>query len=130
MTDLDAFLEAYGLRPWAPGTTDCCLMLADWAVTLGLADPAAHLRGTYATEAEFWALAEAAGGLWQLVGQCAALVGARRINRPAIGAVAVIGSALVPHRQWGAVWDGGGWRVRVQTGVITMTAPALAIWEI
>ncbi|WP_026784204.1 DUF6950 family protein [Pleomorphomonas koreensis] len=127
---LEEFLAAYGAREWAPGTTDCCLMLADWALAKGLDDPAAHLRGTYDTEAGFWELIDAAGGLFPVVGDCVAVVGGRRINKPAPGVVAVIGSAAVARRQWGAIWDGTGWRVRDTSGVITVTAPVIAMWEI
>ena len=43
-------------------------------------------------------LVDAAGGLWPLVGDCVAVVGGRRINRPEVGAVAVIGSRTSPRR--------------------------------
>ena len=45
--DLDEFLAAHALLPWGWGTVDCSLVLADWAVACGRADPAAHLRGNY-----------------------------------------------------------------------------------
>lgn len=131
MADLDAFFSEHTGKVWMPGLgTDCCLALADWAVACGHSDPAAHLRGTYDSEDGFRAIIEAAGSVTALVGSCAAVFGGRRLQEPMRGAIGVIGSPTNIHRQFGAIHDGAGWRVRFVGGFSPMVARPLAIWAI
>jgi hypothetical protein len=130
MDRLSAFLLHEDGRPWRPGHVDCCLPLADWAQWLGHADPAAHLRGAYDSEAGFFAIADAAGGLVPLVSDCAARISARRIQRPFRGAIGVIGSPHNRRRQFGAIHDGVAWQVRFISGFSPLSARALAIWSL
>lgn len=131
MVDLDAFFEAHAHKPWSPGfITDCCLALADWAIACGHNDPARHLREAYDSEEGFRAIIEAAGSVTALVGSCADAIGARRLQAPIRGAIGVIGSPANIHRQFGAIHDGAGWRVRSVEGFCPMLARPLAIWSL
>ncbi|WP_261339135.1 DUF6950 family protein [Rhizobium leguminosarum] len=116
-------------RVWEPGKVDCCLLLADWAVWLGRADPAPHLRGRYDSEDGFRRIIEMEGGLIQLIENCVSRIGGRR-GGPSAGAIGVIGSKTNAERQWGAIFNGRQWRVRFVGGIGAMTAHPLAIWEI
>ena len=128
--ELADFLRVYGEKTWQPGKVDCCLFLAAWAIWLGHPDPAAHLRGVYDSEEGFRAIIEQTGSVTVLVGSCASLVGGKRLQRPACGAIGVVGSATNIHRQFGAIHDGERWQVRLKTGIGPMTAQPLGIWAI
>lgn len=128
---LDVFFADHAHKEWSPGlVTDCCLALADWAVACGHADPAAHLRGAYDSEDGFRAIVEAAGSVTALVGSCVAIISGQRLKEPTRGAIGVIGSPTNIHRQFGAIHDGSGWRVRFVDGFSLMVARPLAIWAI
>lgn len=127
---LTAFLSAYERKQWSPGTVDCCLFLAAWAVWLGYPDPAQHLRGTYRDEAGFRNIIDEAGSVTAVVERSALSINAKRLQRPLCGSIGVIGSPTNIHRQFGAIHDGEGWNVRFITGVHRMIATPLAIWSI
>lgn len=127
---LQLFLAAQSSREWAPGSVDCCLLLADWAIWLGHVDAASHLRGTYSDEAGFQAIIAASQGVVPLVAGCASRINGRLITSPSIGAIGVIGSPHAIGRQWGAIFDGSRWLVRFRDGVGPISARPLAIWEI
>lgn len=130
IADLAAFLAVHGALPHDWGATDCSLVLADWAIANGHGDAAAHLRGSYATAAECQAVVAAAGGVLPLVAGCASALGLQRIALAERGAIGVIGSAARIHRQWGAIFDGADWQVRLATGFVALKAAPLAIWRI
>src|SRR5689334_12941110 len=100
MRELSEFLPAYALRAWEPGSVDCCLFLAEWAVWLGYRDPAEHLRGTYDSEEGFRRHIEIAGSVVALVGDCADRIGGQPVQIPTCGDIGVIGSASNIHRQF------------------------------
>jgi hypothetical protein len=127
---LDDFFAGHALKPWAPGVTDCCLALADWAIACGHPDPAAHLRGAYDTEEGFRAIIEAAGSVVALVGSCASHIGLQPLEEPMRGAIGVIGSPSNIHRQFGAIHDGARWRVRFKCNFSPAVGSGLAIWRI
>jgi hypothetical protein len=127
---LAAFLADNNTRHWQPGHVDCCMVLADWAVWLGHPDPASHLRGTYDSDEGFLAIITAHDGAVPLVATCVANINGKRIQRPARGAIGVIGSPSNIHRQFGAIHDGQGWLVRMHGGFGRMTARTLAAWRI
>jgi len=129
MDALSDFLRQNNTRPWQPGTVDCCMVLADWAVWLGHPDPGAHLRGAYDSDEGFRAIIAAAGSVSALVAQCVPPSG-KRIQHPQRGTIGVIGSPSNIHRQFGAVHDGSGWLVRMHGGFDRMTAKTLAAWRI
>ena len=127
---LAAFTAANDVLPWNPGTVDCCIVLADWAIWLGHPDPAAHLRGAYDSDDGFRSIIDAAGGVVPIVARCVSNIGGVRIARPITGAVGVIGSPHNIQRQWGAIFDGRKWLVRFTNGFSPMAASPLAIWKI
>jgi hypothetical protein len=127
---LALFLDAQQARPWDPGTVDCCLFLADWAMWLGHPDPAAHLRGTYSDEAGFESIIREAGGVAPVVAGCVANINGQPLASPHVGAIGVIGSPTNISRQWGAIFDGTHWLVRSRAGVGPLSAKPLAVWEI
>ena len=126
---LAAFIAHNDARPWQPGHVDCCMVLADWAMWLGHVDPAAHLRGTYDSDEGFRAIITAAGNVPALVATCLPR-NAKRIQRPTVGTIGVIGSPINIHRQFGAIHDGNGWLVRSRGGFQRVTAKTLIAWEI
>lgn len=111
MARLERFADASTV-PFVWGQSDCALLIADWVLANGYADPAAHLRGTYDNEDACAAILEADGGLSTVVGACAHAAGLRPILEPAFGCVAVIGSKHNRNRQWAAIWQGHRWMVR------------------
>lgn len=124
------FLAAAAARPWCWGEVDCCMVLADWIVANGYPDVAADLRGTYGTEAECKALLARRGGPLGIVTELAERAGLVRIDAPVDGAVAVIGSATVITRQWGAIWRGNRYLVRLLDEVVPIAAAPLAMWRV
>lgn len=127
---LAGFISAYEVKPWDPGKVDCCLALAAWAIWLGYPDPAAHLRGTYNSDAGFRAIFERSGGVVPLVASCAARIAAKPVITPQSGDIGVIGSLASDERQFGAIFDGERWRVRFTNKYAAMIASPLAIWRI
>jgi hypothetical protein len=125
---LAAFVADHNTRPWQPGTVDCCMFLASWALWLGHPDPAAHLRGTYDDDAGFRRIT--ADGVVPVVERCIDVIGGRRITSPVVGAVGVIGARTNTNHQFGAVFDGHRWLVRFTNRVGHMAASPLAIWSI
>lgn len=124
------FLAEYGARPQIWGEVDCSLVLADWAMANGHPDCAGHLRGSYATDRECLAVVAAAGGLVRLVGGLAAGLGLAETRRAVPGAIGVIGSPVNIHRQWGAIFDGRDWQVRLQSGFVAVKAAVIIMWII
>ena len=127
---LAEFLAAYGRKPWAPGSVDCCMFLASWALWLGHSDPAQHLRGTYDSDDDFRQIIHAAGGVVPVVERCALAIGGKRLQRPMPGAIGVIGSRCNIDHQFGAIFDGACWNVRFINTIGPMAAAPLAIWSI
>lgn len=127
---LDAFTADHLRKPWQPGSVDCLLALADWTVACGYPDPVAHLRGAYDSEDGFQAIIAAHGGVVPLVGDCCSRIGLTRADRPAIGSVGVIGSWTDIQRQFGAIFDGKGWRVRFKDAYPRLSARPLQIWKV
>ncbi|MEQ1956020.1 hypothetical protein ABMA59_32150 [Mesorhizobium sp. CN2-181] len=125
---LPAFMADYEGRPWRWSFVDCCIAVADLSIAYGTDDPAADLRGTYATEDECHAVMEAAGGLIPF-GDRLEGVGWRRADTPSEGCVAVIGSPTTVTRQWSAIRYRNGWKVRADAGWLPFMARPLAIWE-
>lgn len=124
------FIADNNARPWNPGQVDCCIVLADWAIWLGRADPASSLRGAYDSDEGFRAIIAAHQGVVPLVASCVASIGGKRIQQPQRGDIGAIGSPTNIHRQFGAIHDGSGWLVRMHGGFGRMTARTLAAWRI
>jgi hypothetical protein len=129
-TTLCGFLDAYRRKPWEPAVVNCLMFPAAWAIWLGHRDPVARWRGTFETEDEFKSIIDAAGGCVPLVSEAAAIIGAKRVQHPTCGDVAVVGSHTNIHRQFGAIYDGERWLVRFINSIGPMTAKPLAIWRL
>ncbi|MGM4911429.1 DUF6950 family protein [Rhizobium sp. 768_B6_N1_8] len=127
---LTAFIADNNAKPWSPGSVDCCMVLADWAIWLGHPDPARHLRGTYGDEVGFRRIITDASGAVPIVERCVDHIRGARIAKPALGSIGVIGSHHNIDRQWGAIFDGQRWLVRFANGFAPMVARPLAIWKI
>lgn len=129
LTHFDAFAARHCRNIWAWGSVDCTLVLADWIVWNGHVDPAKAQRGSYADEDECQALLARSGGLISLIERCACVVSMERISMPEFGSIAVIGSRVNVRRQWGAIYDGTDWRVRIRSGFPAFKANAIAVWR-
>lgn len=121
---------SYEATPFEYGVSDCCLALADWALAKGYQDGAVDLRGQYDNEADMYALIATYGDVVGIVSHCASVAGCKQIQRQHMGAIAVIGSADNMYRQWGAIWDGARWQVRLKDGFTAITARPLKIWAV
>lgn len=127
---LKRFIEHHNRLPQEWGKVDCCLALADWAVWLGQEDPAIFLRGSYRTEEGCKELVRSSGGLVPLIEMCNEKTRLwTRTPDPVTGSIGVIGSAKVINRQFGAIYDGRRWNVRMEQGFVGMTASPISIWS-
>lgn len=134
MARFEAFVEHTNRVPLVWGVSDCSLQIADWALANWYADAAAHLRGAYDDEAGCRALLASAGGLAQVVDDCARSIGLVSIQEPEFGAIGVVGSATRPDRQWAAIWSGARWMVKWGDGSAArwtpFVAPCLTMWRV
>lgn len=113
-TKLIHFLRKSAEKPFAYGTEDCCLWLANWWKFNHGTDPAHWLRGTYSTEASKDAIIAEHRGLQRLVTRIAREAGAVRTYAPTTGDFGLI---ALQGRPYGAICSGvvGGvphWVVR------------------
>lgn len=130
MRSLEEFKLHHGSLPQNWGKVDCCLVLADWAMWLGeKKDAAAFLRDTYSTEWECRNIIRKSGGLVKIIDSCTAQIGWVRVERPEAGSIGVIGSRIGGSRQFGSIYDGQNWLIRLQTGFQAFKAQPLAIWS-
>lgn len=126
---LAAFLIELARTPFAWGACDCSLMIADWWRANHGVDPAAHLRGTYSTEAECNALLEREGGKLRLVARLARSVGAKPTKdiRPGVFGVARHGQDHIP----GIVAPDGKWAGKSPSGLVVFIPHRIvAAWNI
>lgn len=130
MADLAEFLASNGALPWAWGSVDCCMVLADWAQANGHDDLLAQYRDAYDDERGCLAIIVERGGVLPIVADGCARVGLAETGERTAGVIAVIGSLTTPTRQWGAIWDGSRWLVRGAEGFGQMTAPTLGMWSV
>lgn len=120
---LHACIAARLGQPFAWGRHDCCLFAADCVAAITGADPAADLRGRYATASSAQRLLVAFGGLAAL---------ARRRLGAEISVQAVwpgdVGISLAGLLQTPllAVWSGTNWLAPAATGLQPVAAPAIA----
>lgn len=125
---LQRFLRETAGRAFVWGEDDCSLFLANWWRFVNGADPAAHLRGTYGTEADCHALVKGEGGLVRLVGRIAREAGAQPTRAPARGDMALIraGGAII-----GGICAGDLWAIRNEGGVGFVPRPRIIkAWRI
>ena len=76
---LDSFIELTRHRPFEWGTHDCCLFAADAVYAMTGIDPAAPLRGEYASMRGAIRVIDVNGGMEVMCDRLAAAVGMRRV---------------------------------------------------
>ena len=136
MADLDrqralsAFLASTARTPFAWGQDDCCLFLANWAIALGYPDPAAHLRGRYATEIGCARVLTREGGISAVVADCARRAGLVVTDAPRLGDVGVVEAPTANGvRAAGAICLGQRWATRGD-GIVVGARRVLQAWAL
>lgn len=134
---LTRFLNRAADTPFAWGRFDCLLWLADWLQERRGVDPAAGLRGTYATMLGAARIVASAGGMTQLVARQVGPAGIRPATEPGRGDIAVVS---VPGlgggnfgNEAGAILLGGTAALICQTGLMLprlAEVPIVAAWRI
>lgn len=117
---LAAFLKDLARTRFEWGSQDCVLPLADWWLANTGHDPAADLRGAYASQAEAEVLFSREGCLPRLVARRMAAIGARRTRTPQPGDVAVVRVFLLDgSTDWfGAIMTTAGrWAIKSGDGL-------------
>lgn len=131
---LSRFLNAAKARPFAWGEFDCLLWLADWVAERTGIDPAADLRGTYATLLGAARIVKGAGSMSRLVDSRLATIGAARASVPQRGAIAVVEVAGDGGEHFGdeagAILLGGSAALLSQTGLIVADVPIVTTWAL
>jgi hypothetical protein len=125
---LATFWRDQSAIPFAWGRADCALVVADWWQHVHGADPAASLRGTYATHADCHTVLVRAGGLVQLVAKLADGVGAHSVVNPEVGA---FGVASVKGKLFAGIQGVERWGVKAPDGMMFVSdARPVALWAI
>lgn len=118
---LAALFAAREAQPFEWGRFDCCLFAADAVLAVTGHDPAADLRGTYATAAEASRVLASFGGV--------AGVAIARAGRVVPVALAQPGDVGLSHhdaeRPALAVWGGSAWHAAGAVGVVVVPAGAV-----
>lgn len=129
MSDLSLFLRRVAATGYQPGETDCALTVADWVRDLtGGPDPAAALRGSYASESGWRRIVAAAGGLMPLVGGLATAAGLVPVAPDAVRA-GDIGVVRLRCGETCAIRTTKAWAVKVRAGIdIGPAEEMLAAW--
>lgn len=108
-------------KPFAWGAFDCCMFAADAVLAVTGHDPAADLRGAYATEAEARAVLARLGGVAGIAIRRAGPVVPTALAQP--GDVGL--SLLEADRPSLAVFGGAGWHAAGVLGLATVPARAV-----
>lgn len=127
---LAAFLAMLRREPFGYGSCDCALVLGAWAaLARGITDPAAHLKGTYASANECAAVTRRNGHLPRLVARLARDVGLERTRAPQPGDIAVV--------RFGGAWfgairtRGARWAIKCNDGLlVTRECRVVAAWSV
>ena len=126
---LAEFLSVEAGNPFIYGKTDCALMPADWCFAECGVDPAASVRGKYATGAEWQALANAEGGLLSLWSRLGCESGLERIDAPAFGDIGLV--TLPSQGIFGAIKGRRHrWTVKLDRGITGGDFEMLAVWKV
>lgn len=121
-SDLTAFLKSKSGVPFQWGVADCCLFVADWVHEVNGTDPAADLRGTYATKTRAYRVMTQQGGLDQIMTRS----GWSKTTTPSEGDIGIIGD--LPRLP--GIYVGPGWYFKSSTiGLAYITDPMVGcIW--
>lgn len=118
-SDLTAYLRAQAARPFAWGEADCVTFIADWVLARAGIDPAAAVRGRYASESEGARYHAGFGGLARPVGRALRLAGLAMTREPGPGDVAVVAFG---GRLACAIRTGRGFALRMDDGLAMVPA--------
>lgn len=127
---LPGFLDRAMRTPFAWGTFDCVLWLADWSVTRLGTDPAAAYRGRYSTALGAGRIVAEAGGLAQLIGRefrPRGWLDSEDLGPGDIGVIEVVTREGL--RPTGALFTGRHWVTLAEGGLNALVTPALASWR-
>lgn len=109
---LERFLDDMARRPFADGTADCILTVADWVVLNGKPDPAAPYRGRYRTALGRERIVRREGGMLAVMEAGAARAGLEATDEPVRGDVGLVRvgerpvAAICLNRLWAAKGEG------------------------
>lgn len=125
---LAALLAERRLQPFAWGVHDCCLFAADAVQTQTGKDPAASLRGSYATAAEAARLLASRGGLRAIAQE---MLG-RPLPLPSLAGRGDVACVQIEGRETMAVVvDGGRWAAPGEAGLVFGPLDATAVaWKV
>lgn len=131
MTDaLTEFLRAASLRPFSFSMGwDCGRFVASWWKTAHGVEPGVEFIGCYRTALGLVRLLKRRGGMIEHFDQCLIAVGARRVDQPKRGDVAIVdapegptGAVMIDNTRSASLLLNGGINVR--------SLPVLAAWTI
>lgn len=126
---LAEFLSEAAGQPFVSGRFDCALMPADWCLSECGIDPAASVRGHYASEAEWQALADAEGGLLSLWARLGCESGLKRVTTAVLGDIGLV--TLPGHGIYGAIKGNvRRWLVKLDSGLVGGNFQMLAVWKV
>lgn len=124
---LRAFLAEGAGAPFVWGERDCALWACDWIRSERGVDPAAALRGTYASGLACARLLRGAGGLPVLASDLAARAGIIETDTAEAGDVGLIETRDGAYL---AVCTGEAWAIKASDGLAVAPARPIKVWAI
>lgn len=119
---------ALGARtPFAWGVCDCSLWVADWIAARRGIDPAAHLRGRYATARGARRAVHRAGGMEAMMRDALASAGLSETADPRPGDVALVQGHAGPTM---AIRGARGWHLKAPHGIAYGPRTLIQAWSI
>ena len=134
---LSRFLNEAAARPFAWGSFDCLLWLADWVRANRGVDPAGDLRGRYCTMLQAARIVREKGGMVSLVDRQLKASGLSTVNVGARGDIAIVSVGGVGGEHFGneagAILLGGSAALMCQEGLCVphmADVPVVAAWKV
>lgn len=124
---LAAFLDDMARRPFADGTADCVLTVADWVVQNGRPDPAQPYRGRYRTALGRERIVRRDGGLLAVMEAGASRAGLTATEDPATGDVGLI---VCKGQSVAAICLGDRWAMKGAGLVVSPADEVLMAWRV
>lgn len=127
---LQEFLLSKVRQTFQWGTSDCGLLIADWAIMLGYPDPAAAVRGTY-SDAEGAYAAIAPLSFQEFVAQCCAACSFSPTDTPQDGDIGIIDLPMAGPTA--GIMTNGSWAFKTAIGVTwlkTTQGAQIAAWRV
>lgn len=125
---LEQFLDEMAATPFVDGESDCALTVADWVMAAkGCSDPAAHLRGRYASASGRERLLRGMGGLKQVMATCAERAGLEPTRKPQRGDVGLV---IMGKRPVAAICLGERWAAKGEGVVVEKPRRIIKAWRV